>query len=128
MPHTPEQLERHERLSWSYRRSITGWPLRYRGRSFEIPPSNSVRAADGETLRQLALAGVGLARLSRYHVQADLDEGRLIPVMEKYNPHEVSPIHAVYIGKAGHLPARVRAVLDFLETHARIDAAPRRKG
>jgi hypothetical protein len=48
--------------------------------------------------------------------------------MEKYNPHEVSPIHAVYMGKAGHLPARVRAVLNFLESHARIDAAFGRKG
>ncbi|APR79467.1 Transcriptional regulator, LysR family protein [Minicystis rosea] len=127
-PRTPEQLEQHHRLSWSYRRSVAGWPLQRGGRAFEIAPGNGIRAADGETLRQLALAGVGLARLSRYHVQADLDAKRLVPVLEKHNPHELSPIHAVYVGKTGHLPARVRAVLDFLERHAQVDAKVRRKG
>ena len=55
-----------------------------------------------------------MARLSLYHVQHDIDAGRLVPLLEEFNPCEVEPIHAVYIGKAGTLPARVRAVLDFL--------------
>jgi len=73
-----------------------------------------VGAGDGETLRQLAIAGAGVARLSLYHIQHDIDAGRLVPLLEEFNPCEVEPIHAVYIGKAGTLPARVRAVLDFL--------------
>ena len=80
-----------------------------------------MRASDGEALRQLALAGVGLARLSLYHIQADLDAGRLVPVLEEYNPRDMAPIHAVYLGKAERLPARVRAVLDFLVEHVGSD-------
>jgi DNA-binding transcriptional LysR family regulator len=82
-----------------------------------------VRASDGETLRQLALVGAGLARLSHYHIHADLEAGRLVPVLEKYNPRDMAPIHAVYIGKAGRLPSRVRAVLDFLDAHVATDRA-----
>ncbi|MDP9932384.1 DNA-binding transcriptional LysR family regulator [Variovorax paradoxus] len=113
-PHTPQELEAHNRLGWSYRRSTPDWPLSVDGRMISLPVAGPVRAADGETLRQLAIAGAGVARLSLYHIQHDIDAGRLVPLLEEFNPGEVEPIHAVYIGKAGTLPARVRAVLDFL--------------
>jgi DNA-binding transcriptional LysR family regulator len=120
-PRKPADLESHCRLDFSYRRRVPDWPLLVNGRPLDVPVRGNVRASDGETLRQLALAGAGLARLSRYHVQADLDAGRLVPVLEKYNPHDMAPIHAVYLGKAGRLPSRVRAVLDFLVTNVRAD-------
>ncbi|MFE8646974.1 LysR family transcriptional regulator [Sphingomonas sp. NCPPB 2930] len=124
-PRVPDDLRDHNRLWWSYRRAAPDWPLRVDGRIVEIPVAGTVRAEDGETLRRLALAGVGLARLSRYHVQHDLDTGRLVPVLEAFNPGDRQPIHAVYLGKPGRLPARVRAVLDFLAeevTQAVLDA------
>jgi hypothetical protein len=43
--------------------------------------------------------------------------------LEEYNPHELEPIHAVYLGKGGRLPARVRAVLDFLSAHVDLHGA-----
>ena len=113
-PHTPQELEAHNRLGWTYRRNVPDWPLRVDGRTIAIPVAGPVRASDGETLRQLAIAGAGVARLSLYHIQHDIDAGRLVPLLEEFNPGEAEPIHAVYIGKAGTLPARVRAVLDFL--------------
>ncbi len=67
------------------------------------------------------MSGAGLARSSRFHVQADLDSGRLLAVLEKYNPRDKAPIHAVYLGKAHRLPPRVRAVLDFLVVHVGAD-------
>jgi DNA-binding transcriptional LysR family regulator len=117
-PRTPQELEAHNRLGWSYRRNTPDWPLRVDGRAIALPVSGPVRAGDGETLRQLAIAGAGVARLSLYHVQHDIDAGRLVPLLEEFNPGEVEPIHAVYIGKAGTLPARVRAVFDFLVANA----------
>ena len=113
-PRKPQDLDAHNRLGWSVRRNVTDWPLRVAGRALDVPVSGSVRTADGETLRHLALAGVGLARLSLYHIHDDLRAGRLVPVLERFNPHDLEPIHAVYLGKAGRLPARVRALLDFL--------------
>lgn len=113
-PRAPEELAGHNRLGTNYRRLTPDWPLLVDGRLQGMPIVGNVRAADGETLRRMALDGVGLARLSIYHIAADLQAGRLVPVMEAFNPQDVEPIHAVYLGKPGRLPARVRAVLDFL--------------
>ena len=125
-PRKPEDLESHQRLDFTYHRRVPDWPLVVNGRAVDVPVRASVRASDGETLRQLALAGAGLARLSHYHIHADLKAGRLVPVLEKYNPRDMAPIHAVYIGKAGRLPSRVRAVLDFLDAHVATDPRFRR--
>ena len=113
-PRTPQELEAHNRIGSTYRRHVADWPLRVDGQSLDMPIAGSVRAGDGETLRRLVLEGIGLGRLSLYHIQADIAAGRLVPVMEEFNPHELTPIHAVYLGKPGRLPARVRALLDFL--------------
>ena len=122
-PHTPEELEAHNRLGTSYRRAVPDWPLSVDGRFVGMPIVGNVRVADGSALRRLVLDGVGLGRLSLYHVQADIDAGRLVKVMEEFNPHEMEPIHAVYLGKAGRLPTRVRALLDFLVANVRLDGA-----
>jgi DNA-binding transcriptional LysR family regulator len=113
-PRTPQELAAHNRLGTNYRRNMPDWPLRIDGRAADMPVSGNVRASDGETLRRLALEGIGLARLSLYHVGDDIAQGRLVPVLEEFNPNDMAPIHAVYLGKPGRLPARVRAVLDFL--------------
>ena len=120
-PHTPEELEAHNRLGTSYRRAVPDWPLSVDGRLVEMPIVGNMRVGDGSALRRLVLDGVGLGRLSLYHVQADIDAGRLVKVMEEFNPHEMEPIHAVYLGKAGRLPTRVRAMLDFLMGHVKLD-------
>ncbi len=62
----------------------------------------------------LALAGAGLARLAAFTVKSDIAAGRLQPVLEEFNPGDIEEFHAVYIGQGGPLPARVRALLDFL--------------
>lgn len=124
-PRTPQELEAHNRLGFSYRRTIPDWPLRVDGRMIDIPIAGNVRAGDGETLRALLIAGVGLGRLSLYHVQSDIDAGRLVPVMEEFNPGDIAPIHAVYLGKAGRLPARVRALLDFLVANVADNGRPK---
>jgi len=124
-PRTPEELEAHNRLGTSYRRAVPDWPLSVDHRFVGMPIVGNVRVGDGSALRRLVLDGVGLGRLSLYHVQADIDAGRLVKVMEEFNPHEMEPIHAVYLGKAGRLPARVRAMLDFLVAHVKLDGATR---
>jgi DNA-binding transcriptional LysR family regulator len=116
-PRTPQELEAHNRIGSTYRRHAADWPLRVDGRLLDLPVAGSVRAGDGETLRRMVLEGIGLGRLSLYHIQADIDAGRLVPVLEEFNPRDRVPVHAVYLGKAGRLPARVRALLDFLSAH-----------
>ncbi|MEO6016062.1 MAG: LysR family transcriptional regulator [Polaromonas sp.] len=113
-PQSLEELEAHQRLGHNYKRNMPYWPLRVDGQIRQLPIAGYARVSDGEALRHLVLAGAGLARLSVFHIQRDLDAGRLIPVAENLNPGEREPIHAVFVGKGGRLPARVRVFLDFL--------------
>ncbi|WP_322029483.1 LysR family transcriptional regulator [Paraburkholderia sp. J76] len=113
-PANPGELLAHNRLGANYTRAQPGWPLRYRNEDVVLPVTGNAQASDGEALRHLALAGVGLARLAAFQVRDDVAAGRLSPVLEDCNPGDVEEVHAVYVGQGGYLPLRVRAFLDFL--------------
>ena len=119
-PETPGALEAHNRIGFGYARAVDGWPLIDSGARIVVPSIGTVQVSDGEAMRQLAVAGVGLARLAEFLVRADIDAGRLVPVLEGCNPGEAEAVHAVYLGQGGHLPARVRTLLDFLAERMRI--------
>ena len=114
MPATPQALLGHNRLGANYVRTRSGWPLRDAGEELVVPLSGNAQASDGEALRRLAVAGLGLARLAAFQVREDIAAGRLIPVLEAYNPGDLEEVHAVYVGQGGYLPLRVRAFLNFL--------------
>ncbi len=86
-----------------------------------MPAVGNTQVSDGASLQRLAVAGVGLARLARFHCRDDIAAGRLVPVLEKFNPGDLEEIHAVFLGHGGYLPARVRAFLDFLVDNVRIE-------
>lgn len=119
-PKTILELERHNRLGFCYARTIEGWPLIQDGETVTLPTIGSVQTSDGEALRHLAIAGAGLVRLAAFTVREDIRAGRLLSVLEDYNPGDLEAVHAVYLGQGGPLPARVRALLDFLAEKARV--------
>ena len=84
-----------------------------------MPLTGNALVSDGEALRQLVLSGLGLARLSSFHITRDIEAGRLVPLLENYNPGDIETMYAVYVGQGGHLPARVRALLDYLAEYVR---------
>ncbi len=120
-PLTPAELAYHNLLGFGFSRLVEGWPfLDENGQVVRIAPQGNALASDGDTMRRLALAGVGIARTARFHMEEDIAAGRLVPLLEDYSPGEVEPIHAVYVGQGGVLPARVRAFLDFLVEKVRV--------
>lgn len=127
-PKAPADLAGHRGIGWTFPRSIRGWPFRRAERIEEALPPPVARASNGEAARQLALGGVGLARLALFHIGLDIDAGRLVPVLQSLNPGDREDIHAVYVGHAGPLPARVRAFIDFLAKHIRIGDPALRRG
>lgn len=86
-------------------------------------PTGNVQASDGEALRELALTGLGLTRTAAFQVRDDLAAGRLVSVMEDANPGDFEDVHAVFLGSGGPVPARVRALLDFLVETVDLGAA-----
>ena len=114
VPTQVADLASHNRLGFNYARAMDGWPLLDQGHTVYVAMNGNAQVSDGEALRHLALAGLGLARLAAFQVKADLAAGRLEPVLENCNPGEVEEVHAVFLGQGGYLPSRVRALLDFL--------------
>lgn len=117
-PRTPEDLHDHDCLNFNFRRVEPVWPFRRDGRDYALTVSGPVEANNGETLTQLALAGVGVTRVGNFSVADAIDEGRLVPLLEEFNPGDREPIHAVFVGGA-NMPARVRVFVDFLAERLR---------
>jgi DNA-binding transcriptional LysR family regulator len=129
---SPDWLARHEKpaavadlagvdgIGFGYRRTVDGWPFNVEGRRVEIPSPDRVRISDGEGIRQLAIAGAGVARLAAFTVRDDLQAGRLVELLENTNLGDVEHFHAVFVGRSETLPARARAFLDFLAEHGTV--------
>lgn len=112
-PLVPEDLLAHDCLNFNFRRAEPSWPFRRDGRDFALAVHGSIEANNGETLGQCALAGLGIARVGVFSVEAEIGAGRLVPLLEAFNPGDVELIHAVFVG-GQNLPARVRVFVDFL--------------
>lgn len=112
-PQVPEDLHGHNCLNFNFRRAEPVWPFRRDGRDFALSVRGNIEANNGETLGQLAAAGVGIARVGTFSIARELDEGRLVPLLEAFNPGDVESIHAVFVGGSA-TPARVRVFVDFL--------------
>ncbi len=111
MPKDVEALKKHKCLGFSQLVKLNNWPI-YDGDVFyTINPSMS--STSGEVLRSLALQGAGIACLSEFLVQQDIEEGRLVKVLANQTESQKQNIHAVYYQKA-YLPKRLRLLIDFL--------------
>lgn len=113
-PRTPQELADHECVLlvgsagrqdvWRFGDGAGGEiAVRVRGR---------VETNYGELVRDSAVAGMGIAVHSSWHVCQDLREGRLVQVLADF-PIADSGIHAV-MPQRRLVPPRVRAFVDFL--------------
>ncbi len=119
LPRHPEELEQHNCLNFNFRRSFYEWTFLQDGERLGHPIAGNIQVNNGETLRQLLLAGAGIGRLAYYHVAADLQAGRLQALLQSFETSEIEEIHAIFPGH-GQMPLRVRAFLDFLVKHVDI--------
>jgi DNA-binding transcriptional LysR family regulator len=106
------ELAGHVLLGFTQPESLNRWPLRgVHGDEWNITPT--VAASSGETLRQLALAGVGIVCLSDFMTEADRASGALVQVLAKDTVDVRQPVNAVYYRNT-QLSARITSFLDFL--------------
>lgn len=113
-PGTPDDLRRMPMLRYLFE-SRTAAIMFADGTS--VQPRGRVGLNTGAALRAAALAGVGVAHLTRCTVQHDLDSGALVQVLPSL-PLPSLPLQ--YIHAFGRLlPARVRLLTDFVEAEMR---------
>ncbi|KLI99103.1 LysR family transcriptional regulator [Luteimonas sp. FCS-9] len=113
-PRVPADLVRHDclLLVGSQGRQDRWTLLDARGGRSEVVVSGRMESTLGETLRDAALAGEGIAMHSVWHVADDLRAGRLVRVLRRHAPPQ-SGIHAVMPARR-LVPPRTRAFVEFL--------------
>ncbi|KQP22404.1 LysR substrate-binding domain-containing protein [Pseudorhodoferax sp. Leaf267] len=105
-------LARHSLLGFTQPESLNRWPLRGpHGDEWTVTPA--VKVSSGETLRQLALQGAGIACLSDFMTGPDRAGGALVQVLARDTVDVRQAINAVYYRNT-QLAARIACFLDFL--------------
>ncbi len=109
-PETPEALEQHQIIGFADAPHLNRWPL-----TRHVALSTTLSSSSGETIRQLCLAGQGLALLSEFMICEDLANGQLVKVLDNHitSPNNRELVHAVYYRNTT-LSSRITAFLDYI--------------
>lgn len=112
-PTHPDQLNQHIGLQYSNVSYKQQWQYQTKeGRIIQGQPQIRIRANNGESLAEAAVAGLGITSGPTFILSRYIKEGQLIPILTEYNRVSLG-IHAVY--PSGRLlPARIRVFSDYL--------------
>ncbi|MDP9900404.1 LysR family transcriptional regulator [Variovorax ginsengisoli] len=120
-PRHPGDLQRFACLTLSSDASQTrGWAFRVppaqgggEPEVIHLKPHGPLDCTDGQVLHDWCLAGHGIAWRSMWEVEAEIEAGLLVPVLDDF----ASPPNGIYavFPQRKHLPLRVRLWLDFLK-------------
>jgi len=108
----PGHLSEHATISYLNRRIGDIW--RFDPPARPPTPSHLV-TNNGEAMRDMVCAGLGIALLPMFIVHRDIDEGRLVQVLPDLRPHSL-PIHVVW-PPVRPMPGKLRLFIDHLVEH-----------
>jgi DNA-binding transcriptional LysR family regulator len=112
-PLTPDDLQHHNCLWISTLPALRRWPFDTAEGIRVVHIGGNVAANNAEAVLRLAIAGVGITRLTDVVVGEALRRGELVPILMDWHHAEPVPLYATYPG--GRRPApKVRAMVDFL--------------
>ena len=112
-PRRPEDLARHNCLTYEYAPVRNQWPFRDKnGDDIKVRIAGSVHGNNGEMLAAIAAEGVGIAFEPDFIVSPMIKAARLVPILKNFQPPPF-PIYAIYPSRR-HLSAKVRSFVDFL--------------
>ncbi|WP_421532755.1 DNA-binding transcriptional regulator YafC [Lelliottia amnigena] len=116
-PTNLDDLKQHICLGFTEPVSLNTWPIAGSdGQLHEI--ISGLSSNSGETLKQLCLSGNGIACLSDYMINKELERGDLVEILaDKRLPVEM-PFSAVYYSDRA-VSTRIRAFIDFLSEYVK---------
>ncbi len=116
-PADPAALRAHRCIAYEGRPTTVEWRYRRGGEEIRVSPDGNCRVNQGAVAMQLALAGMGFVHVPHYMVERDLQEGRLVSVLDDWEsgPPD-SALFAVWLPNRD-LPPKVRAFVEFIVAH-----------
>jgi DNA-binding transcriptional LysR family regulator len=111
-PKRVEDLHKHALLGFNQPESLNVWPVSGPDNEpYRITPA--IWSSNGETLRQLALAGAGIVCLSDFMTARDRHEGTLVQLFPRQTQDVRQSINAVYYRNTA-ISARIASFVDYL--------------
>ncbi|EGT4384033.1 LysR family transcriptional regulator [Cronobacter malonaticus] len=112
VPATICDLKDHVCLGFTEPVSLNTWPVACEdGQLLEITPG--MTSNSGETLKQLCLTGNGIACLSDFMIDNEIEQGELVELLAEYRLPVEMPFSAVYYSDRA-VSTRIRTFIDFL--------------
>jgi DNA-binding transcriptional LysR family regulator len=112
MPAAPSELGRHVLLGFTEPETLNDWPLHdVDGSVMRIRPT--IASSSGETLRQMALANLGIVCMADFMTREDRASGRLVQLFPERTLDVLQPINAVYYRNTV-LAARITSFVDYV--------------
>ena len=114
-PKTIDDLKDHVCLNMGQNLVFpTYWKFNVDNKEIKIDIDNTyLRANIADALRVAALNGSGLTQLPSYMIGLDIQNGKLLPVLEEFEPAPL-PINLVYAHRK-HMSVKVRSFVDYMK-------------
>ena len=112
-PEVPEDLLAHNCIRIRLPNgAMLPWRFQGNGKSYTIAVTGSLILNDAALISPALLDGVGLAQLPRAYVGRTIAEGRLVSLLEDWQPSGAA--FAIYYPSRRQTPAALQALIDFL--------------
>ncbi|MBI3523038.1 MAG: LysR family transcriptional regulator [Betaproteobacteria bacterium] len=111
-PATPEQLARHNCLTYDYSSQKRDWRFVRKGREQTVRVAGNLHSNNGEILLNAAIEGLGVILQPTFLVHEALQRKKLLRILADWEADELT-IFAVYPHRK-FLPPKVRSFIDFL--------------
>lgn len=112
-PRHPDELAKHNCLVFATPgETQTAWQFSENAQRFRVRVSGDRTSNDGQTLKEWAVAGAGIAMKSTFDIAADIEAGRLETALEPFTT-EATNLYAVFPPRP-KTARRITAFLDYL--------------
>jgi DNA-binding transcriptional LysR family regulator len=111
-PERVADLAHHQIISYANLADAAAWQFRQGGRMVPAPVRGRIALNNGEAIRDMAIAGLGLAMLPGFIAAGALRSGSLVRVLSAIETRPL-PIMAVW-PPVSPMPAKLRALIDHL--------------
>jgi DNA-binding transcriptional LysR family regulator len=121
-PKVPADLQAHNCIRLRFGSgALHRWAFQKGATSLEVDISGSLTVSDDLAITA-AVDGVGIARIPLCLVESQIDQGRLVPLLEDWAPPSVG--FYLYYPSRRQTPAALQALVNFLRARALDDPQP----
>ena len=111
MPETPDELERHDCITFEGLISPSVWPFAFGKTIKSVPVHSRLIVNTAEAAISAAAAGVGVTRVLSYQIAEEIRGNQLVLALRDFEPMPW-PVSLVYPSQR-LLPSKVRVFLDY---------------